>query len=198
MNANEVLIDLLEDNRRRLHRVFDDMSDECIMWRPDPDANSIAITVWHMARILDVFLTQQTKGRPSAEEVWFGRNWAQLTGYDPRGLGQNGWGMLTGFSQTDVAAMPQLTRAQVLGYLNNVYDAVTEYLSDISIDQLLSPAPGFEGRYSKYQCIQMALLDNVRHLGEVFAIQARWDRQETRQSLGRPTPAPPDTPLAYR
>ena len=28
MNANDALIDLLEDNRRRLHRVIGDMNDE--------------------------------------------------------------------------------------------------------------------------------------------------------------------------
>ena len=178
MNANDVLIDLLEDNRRRLQRAFEAMSDECITWRPEAEANSIAVTVWHMARILDVFLTQQAGGCAAEEEVWFRRGWAAQTGYDPRGLGQNGWGMLTGYTQADVAAMPQLTRAQMLGYLNDMYDAVKEYVSSKRMEELLMPGPGFDGRYSRYQCIQMALLDNVRHLGEIFAIQASWQRRK--------------------
>ena len=62
MNANDVLIGFLEDNGRRLHRVFNRMNDECVYWQPDMETNSIAITVWHMARIFDVFLTQQVKG----------------------------------------------------------------------------------------------------------------------------------------
>jgi hypothetical protein len=177
MNANDVLIDLLEDNRRRLHRAFDAMNDECVTWRPEADANSIAITVWHMARILDVFLTRQARGCGAEEEAWFRGGWARQTGYDPRGLGQNGWGMLTGYTQEDVAAMPQLTREQILGYLNDVYDAVREYLSSKPMQELLMPGAGFDGKYSQYQCIQMALLDNVRHLGEVFAIQASWQRK---------------------
>lgn len=118
MNANDVLIDLLEDNRRRLHRVFDVMRDDCVMWKPEADANNIAVTVWHMARIFDAFLTQQAKGDLPEEECWFRYGWAEQTGYDPRGIGQNGWGMLTSYTQEDVAAMPQLTREQVLGYLN--------------------------------------------------------------------------------
>jgi len=73
MNANDVLIDLLEDNRRRLHRVIGEMSDDLLHWTPDPGANSIAVT--------------------------------------------------------------------------------------------------------RYQCIQMALLDNVRHLGEIFSLRAMWDRR---------------------
>jgi len=177
MNANDVLIDLLEDNKRRLHRVFGATGDECVLWKPEADANNIAITVWHMARILDVFLTQQAKGGLAEEECWFRQGWVEQTGYDPRGLGQNGWGMLTGYTQEEVAAIPQLTSEQMLGYLDMVYDTVKEYLASTNIKQLLTPAAGFDGRYTKYQCIQMALLDNVRHLGEIYAIKARWDRR---------------------
>jgi hypothetical protein len=176
MNANDVLIDLLEDNRRRLRRVFGAMRDDCLVWRPEVDANSIAITIWHMARILDVFLTQQAKGDLPEEECWFQQGWAAQTGYDPRGIGSNGWGMLTGYTPEEVAAIPPITREQVLGYLDQVYDGVKEYLAGTPIEKLLTPAAGFDGKYTKYQCIQMALMDNVRHLGEIFAIKARWER----------------------
>jgi hypothetical protein len=177
MNANDVLIDFLEDNRRRLHRLFDVISDECLFWKPEAEANNIAVTVWHMARILDVYLTQQVKGWASEEECWFRQGWANQTQYDPRGNGQNGWGMLTGYTQEEVAAIPQFTKEQIIGYLNDVYDIAKEYLAVTSIEKLLTPGIGFHGRYTQYQCIQMALLDNIRHLGEVFAIHARQDRQ---------------------
>ncbi len=177
MNANDVLLDLLEDNRRRLHRVFGDMSVDCVLWKPETDTNNIAVTIWHMARMFDVFLTQQAKGDLAGEECWFRHDWAGRTGYDPRGIGHNGWGMLTGYTQEEVAAIPQLTKGQMLGYLNEVYDSVKEYLAITPMKKLQTPAAGFDGRYTKYQCIQMALLDNVRHLGEIYAIKARWDRQ---------------------
>ena len=176
MNANDVLIDILEDNRRRLQRLFESVGDECVFWKPEAEANTIAVTVWHMARIFDVFLTLQAKGCASDEECWFRHGWAQRTGYDPRGLGLNGWGMLTGYTQKEVAAIPYLSREQILGYLNDVYDTVKEYLRDTPIEKLLMPGIGFEGKYSQYQCIQMPILDNVRHLGEIFAIKAKWER----------------------
>ncbi len=181
MNANDVLIDILEDNRRRLLRLFEGVGDDCAFWKPEAEANSIAVTVWHMARILDVFLTLQAQGGVSEEEGWFRHGWAQLTGYDPRGLGLNGWGMLTGYTQKEVTGIPQLTREQILGYLNDVYDTVKEYLGNTPIENLLTPGIGFEGKYSQYQCIQMALLDNVRHLGEIFAIKARWERMKSQR-----------------
>jgi len=178
MNANDVLIDLLEDNQRRLHRFLASIPDELVYWYPEPGSNNMAVTIWHMTRIFDVFLNQQALGFDAEKECWFSNGWAVQTGYDPRGCGQNGWGILTGYSQEEVAAMPRMTREQVLGYLDDVYDTVRQYLLDTSIEILLSPAAGFEGKYSQYQCIQMALMDNVRHLGEIFSIKSHWDRME--------------------
>ncbi len=128
MNVNEVLIDLLEDNRRRLRRAFDAMSDDCLAWQPDPWANSIMLTVWHMARMFDVFLILQAKGAPPEAECWFREGWAERTGYDPRGIGQNGWGMLTGYSLEEAAQVPHLDREESLAYLDQVYDSVRDYL----------------------------------------------------------------------
>ena len=177
MNANEVLIDLLEDNQRRLQRVLNAISDECLYWKPDPQSNNIAITVWHMARIFDVFLIQQALGASAEDERWFLGGWSKRSGYDPRGIGQNGWGMLTGYSLAEAAQVPKLSRKQLLGYLDDVYDTVRAYLTNTPMERLLTPSAGFEGRYTKYHCVQMALLDNVRHLGEICAIKSRWERE---------------------
>jgi len=150
MNANDVLIDLLEDNRRRLYRGLNEMSDELLAWQFEAGANNIIVTMWHMARILDVFLIHQAQGRPSEEECWFRCGWVERTDYDPRGIGQNGWGMLTGYSQGEVMAMPLLTREQALGYLNDVYDTVKEYLLNTPMEKLEMPGIGWEGKYSQY------------------------------------------------
>jgi GNAT superfamily N-acetyltransferase len=185
MNANETLIDMLEDNRRRVIRALNTMTDACLDWKPEIGANNILITLWHMGRILDVFLTRQARGLEAENECWFRLGWVEQTGYDPRGKGQNGWGMLTGYTKEDVAAMPSLARQQVMGYLNEVYDSVIEFLAQTPEKELFLPGAGFEGRYSQYQCIQMALLDNVRHLGEMFAIKSSWDRHNAGAGLSK-------------
>jgi hypothetical protein len=66
----------------------------------------------------------------------------------------------------------------MLAYLDEVYAAVREYLSSTTEETLLTPGAGFEGRYSKYQCIQMPLMDNVRHLGEIYALKSAWERRK--------------------
>lgn len=176
-SVNEVLVDLLDDNRRRLKRVIDQISDNCLYWMPNPETNNIAVTIWHMARLFDVFLTQQAMGSNAEEESWFRYGWMQKTNYDPRGIGRDGWGSLNEYTPDEVAAIPHISREQLLGYLDDVYETAKEYLGTISNKELQELAPGFDGQFSRYQCIQMALMDNVRHLGEISALKVRWERE---------------------
>lgn len=177
MNANDVLIDLLNDNNRRLKRLFDTISDELLHWIPAPGANSIAVTVWHMGRLFDIFLTQQAQGKPAENEVWFRKGWVERTGYDPRGIGRDGWGSVLDYTREEVAAIPRFIRAELLGYIDDVAEAATAYLTNNPIEALLEPGAGFDGKFSRYQCIQMALMDNVRHLGEIFTLKSMWERR---------------------
>ena len=128
-----------------------------------------------MGRIFDVYLTQHIRGEAASEERWFRGGWAERTHYDPRGKGRNEAGMLTGYTREEVAMMPPFSKEQVLGYLDDVYDTVRTFLEATPMEDLLARAAGFQGGFSRYQVVQMALLDNIRHLGEVFAIHARRD-----------------------
>ena len=181
MNANEVLIDLARDNQRRLHRVVAEMTEDCLHWKPDLGGNSIAVTVWHMGRLFDVFLTQFVKGTGAESESWFGCGWAARTGYDPRGIGRDGWGSVNGYTAEEVAAMPRFEQEQLMGYFDDVMERVARYLSETSMEEMQETAPGLGRKYSKYQCVQMALLDNARHLGEVYALKAMWERARARE-----------------
>ena len=83
MNVNEVLIDLPEDNQRRLHRLLGELSDESLYWKSHPEANPVMITTWHMTRILDVFLTQNAEGLGAEAEIWYRYKWAEKTDCGP-------------------------------------------------------------------------------------------------------------------
>ena len=87
--------------------------------------------------------------------------------------------MLTGFSVEEANQVPELSRQEIINYFNQVYDEAHDYLASHDINYLLTPCAGFEGRYSKYQCVQMALLDNIRHLGDIFTLKNRWQRESS-------------------
>ncbi|MCP4428399.1 MAG: DinB family protein [Chloroflexi bacterium] len=181
MNANDVVMDYLDDNRRRLLRAMKNVSDDCLHWSPDGEANPIALVLWHMGRLLDVFATQLVLGQPAENERWFTQGWAEQTGYDPRGIGRDGWGSINDYTPEDVAAIPRFTREQLLAYHGQTVELVREVVTGQTIEELLDDAVGFNGRFSKYQVIGMALMDNVRHLGEIYALKAMWERQNKQE-----------------
>lgn len=177
LTGNDVMADYLDDNLRRLKRTLADVTDEGLYWQVDAEANSIATNLWHMARILDVFFTQLMLGLPSDEERWISGGWAEKTGYDPRGLGRDGWGSVNEYTPEEVAAMPKFSQAQLIDFLAEVYSTVRKYLRSTSMLELAQPAVGFGGKFTRYQIISMALMDNVRHVGELRLIKSLWQRE---------------------
>ena len=126
---------------------------------------------------MDVFFTKMALGLHPEDECWIRCGWMEKTGYNPHGIGRDGWGSLNGYTMEEIALIPVMSREQLLGYVDDLYDSVIRYLWKTDNEELQALAPGFEGQFSKYQCIQMALMDNVRHLGEIVALKSRWDRK---------------------
>ncbi len=180
LTGNEVMVDYLDDNLRRLKRMLAGVSDDCLHWQSDPEANSIATNLWHMGRILDVFFTQLAQGLPSEEERWIAGGWAEKTGYDPRGLGRDGWGSINEYTREAVAAMPHFNLELLLNFIEDVHGTVREFLMATPMLNLAKPATAFEGQFTQYQVISMALMDNVRHVGEIRLIISLWDRTQNR------------------
>jgi hypothetical protein len=176
LDGNQVMVDYLDDNLRRVKRLITRVDEGGLHWKPDPGANSIAVTIWHMGRLLDVFLTQHVKGESSANECWVRNAWVELTGYDPRGIGSDGWGAVNGYTLEEAGAIPHFSKEQVVGYLEQVCDAARIYIQQTPMGDLAQAAPGLGGRYTKYQVLSMALMDNVRHLGEIYALKAARER----------------------
>jgi hypothetical protein len=178
LTGNDVMIDYLDDNLRRLKRYLESVDDECLHWLIDPESISIATILWHMGRILDVFFTQLALGYPSEKECWIAGGWVEKTGYDPRGLGRDGWGSLNEYTLEEVAAIPKLTKEQYINFLEEVYKTVGSHLKSTPMSELAKPGAGFKGQFTRYQVISMALMDNVRHLGEIRLIKSLWTRAQ--------------------
>jgi uncharacterized damage-inducible protein DinB len=76
MNVNDLLADSLGRVRERLPDVVAGLSDDDLAWRPDPEANSIAWLVWHLARIEDDHVAHVAE----AEQAWVAAGWAERFG----------------------------------------------------------------------------------------------------------------------
>lgn len=178
MNDKEILLDLLCEFSARVRRVLGVVPPEALGWQPDPEANSIALTVWHFSRAFDVLKVRVLENRPCDEELWYTRGWAARTGYDPRGLGWGGLGNLAGYTLEEARAVPVLPAESLIEYFDQVSGALQGCLEAMPAEALVQPAEGWPaGRQSAYECIRNFFMDALGHLGEIAAIGAMWERQ---------------------
>jgi hypothetical protein len=172
MKDTALLADWVRDLARATRREITDLTPEALAWQPDPLANDIGVTVWHMARWLDMLTVQVLQGRPAEEEQWHTRHWAEQTGYDPRGIGYRGLGVITGYTPAEVAAVPRLSAETLLIYLDDTAKALADYLLALPPDALEGQAPGLGGDHTVYDWIKGVLMGAFGHIGEIQAFKA--------------------------
>lgn len=177
MSTQTVLLDMIDENMKYVNWILDEINIDLLHWKPDPGALTIAITLWHCARALDVFKTLHINNLPDEEEIWIKNNWVGKTGYDPRGIGTHGWGQITGYAAEEVAAIPAMSKFVLQKYTEEVMNSLRIYVENASDELLFGQAQGFEGKHTNYFWIRHPLMDMTRHLGEVMAYREMWMRQ---------------------
>jgi ketosteroid isomerase-like protein len=180
MTSVEMLADLVATLANGIHKEVTGLSVSELTWRPDIQGNSIGVTVWHCCRGLDVLKVQFLEQQQALAELWFTQGWARKTAYDPRGTGTGGLGILSGYTQEEVAAIPVLSAEELLAYLDRVSDALCQYLLSLP-EGALSQSTMFLGEsLTAYQVIREILLGCVGHLGEIEALKALYTRAKWR------------------
>jgi hypothetical protein len=183
-------MDIFEHFAYGLHRTISDLPNEAMHWQPDAEANNIAVTTWHICRALDVLKVRIIENKPDQNQLWYAMDWAEKTGYEPSGLGFGGFGNLAAYTLDQVKAVPLFSAEDSLAYFDQVYEALRDYLNNVTIETLLEPPtgwPSFGGAPSPdrvYDVILMFLMDNREHLGEIKAIKAMWNRAREK-SVGK-------------
>ncbi len=172
MTDREVLADLVVDLTAGIHQAITGLSTQQLTRRPYAEGNSIGVTVWHISRGLDVLKVRFLEQQQALAEQWHTQGWAQKTGYDPRGIGTGGLGILTGYTQEEVATIPQLTAEDLLAYLDQVGGALRQYLLTLPERALAQTIVAMGESLTAYQLIKGILLGCVRHLGEIEALKA--------------------------
>lgn len=158
----DVLADLVVHLREGIDRQLTTTPGAALHWRPAREMNSIGDTVWHIARWLDLCDSWLRDAAPETQH-WIADGWAERTGYDPRGVGTDGLGVLSGYSFAEVEAIPKLRADQLRTYLGRVSDALVSRLrgtDDAAVKRYSSVIEGALG-----------------HLGEIATLRALYDRR---------------------
>jgi hypothetical protein len=178
MDGKELLLDLLHHYSAGMHRTLDGLPPDILKWQPDPQANNIALTVWHVSRALDVLKVFILQDQPPENELWFTCGWAEKTGYNPLGLGDCGFGNLAGYTLAEAAAVPVLPLEDLLAYFDQACGALSVHLADLPNEAIDRPVEFAGGTaIPAYIFMRNFLMDAREHLGEIKAIKAMWQRR---------------------
>ena len=94
MQGTELYADLIAWLAEGMRGEVEKLSPQELDWQPDAEGNSIGVTVWHVARWLDV-VPRLFQEKPPEDELWLTQGWAERTGYNPQCIGYRGLGALT-------------------------------------------------------------------------------------------------------
>lgn len=167
-----MLLTMLRDLLRDVGREVRDLDADALAWRPHPNANSIGVTVWHLARWFDVLAHQVFRGQGAAEELWHQGGWRDRTGYDPRGVGSRGWGTVTGYTTEEVARIPTLTGTDLLHYYERSAQALIAAVTELGPEGMNAAPRGAPGEGTALVWLTTIVEGEFGHLGEIRALKS--------------------------
>ncbi|HSG43568.1 MAG TPA: DinB family protein [Anaerolineales bacterium] len=178
MNAKNLILDLLQTYKEGIDNSLKDLAPEAWTYQPDPKANHIAVTIWHLARLMDMFVVMRLQNNPIDDEKWFTDGWMEKTGYDPRGKGARGLGVLIGYTPEEMLQVPVLPMEEMKKYFDDTHAALVDNYNNLSPEGLDEQAPGGDPRRTYYEWVKLILNDGLRHTGEILAIKAMCERKQ--------------------
>jgi DinB family protein len=131
MRSTDVLLDAFGRVHELIPALLDGLTVDDVLWRPDPQANSIGWLLWHLTRVEDDHLA----GVAGSEQVWTNQGWSTRFGlpYDERA---HGFGM----SPEQVGAFSISDLSLLSGYSSAVGErsrAVLDALTDADLDRVI-------------------------------------------------------------
>lgn len=172
MRDTELIAKWFEDVGTRVRERLKGLDEDALEWRADDRGNNVRETVWHMARWVDV-LTRILGGTQPSTERWFTDGWAQRTSYDPRGIGDDGLGALTGYTFEEVLRIPRLDATELVRYLDSVIGPLAQRLRALPDDEAAARA---------VRRATGILQGCLGHIGEIDALLAIRERAAQRAS----------------
>jgi len=155
-------------------------SPDVLYWQPHRESNSIGVTVWHYTRWWDLYGTVALVGGNIEDQHWLRDGWLERTGYDPRGKPPDGLGLLTDYTVEQMLAAPKLEAGDLAAYHTAATDSALSAIGKESAASLAQPLKIGEGNAdgTRYQQILGLALGSHRHLGEMDALAALYERMK--------------------
>ena len=122
MEMKELIQTGLGNVKRSIDRTLDGLTPAELKWQPRPDANSIGLILFHIARSEDSSVQFRLQGKP---QLWESEKWYQKLGKDAKDTG----GHYTA-EQVNAFVVPNLK--DLLEYAEAVRKQTLKYLKDLT------------------------------------------------------------------
>jgi Protein of unknown function (DUF664) len=164
----DLLIDAFGRIKEEVHSVAEGLTVEQSVHRVDPDANSIAWLLWHLARVQDDHIAAAA----GIEQVWTAQGWADRFGlpFEPKALGY-------GQSPEEVGAVRVESIDLFTGYQDAVHEQTVAYIAGLAgadfarvVDERWDPPVTLGVR------IVSVLSDGLQHVGQAAIIRGIVER----------------------
>jgi hypothetical protein len=163
LTTAELLLEAFGRVRGIVHGVVDGLTPEQLVFRVDPEANTIAWLVWHLARIQDDHVADVAQ----QEQVWEVSSWMERFDlpFDPNATGY-------GQSSDEVAAVRVESGSMLTGYYDDVHEVTIEYVrgvSDRDLDRIVDES--WDPPVSLGVRLVSVLSDNLQHAGQAAFVR---------------------------
>ena len=160
MEVKGFALDALNDAQAALMQAVDGLSQEELMWQPQPGANHIAFILWHVLRVEDWYFQYMFQRVP---QVWESEKWHEKLNLpdDPRVTGY-------GYTAEQIASFPPVQLQDLLAYGEAVRARTVDYLRNVDptrFDEMLKSS--IFGETSVGDRIGHLLCELAQHVGQI-------------------------------
>lgn len=169
MQVNDVLSAAFENIRQVTQRTMENLNAEALTWQPDPESNTIAWLLWHLARIQDDHIADIA----GTDQVWVGDRWAERFGLEP-GTMDHGYG----HSPEQVAAIRPADPSVLTDYVDQATDQTLAYLESVDVDELDRVVDtSWDPPVTAGVRLNSVISDNLQHLGQAAYVRGLYERR---------------------
>ena len=168
MTSAELLVDAVGRIRGAVHQAVDGLTPEQLAFRLDPETNSIAWLVWHLARIQDDH-GRRRRGRAGLDLAWLGG--AVRVAVRPRDTGY-------GHRADEVAAVRVDSAELLVGYFDEVHEQTTRYVSqleDADLDRIVDRS--WDPPVTLGVRLVSVIADDLQHAGQAAFVRGILQRR---------------------
>ncbi len=166
-----LLTDAFERVAGEVRSVLAGATPELLAYRPDPEANSVAWLVWHLARVQDDHVADVA----GTAQRWASNGWAERFALplDPADTGY-------GHTPADVGVVRP--EADLLrGYVDDVHAATTEFVATLTgqdLDRIVDPA--WDPPVTLGVRLVSVVADDLQHVGQAAYVRGLAERAGVR------------------